>query len=156
MILDKRAEFADAASVANAAGTHNLPNQIDLTVARDIGNGRPLYLAVTVDTEIITGGSAGTIEFRVVSDASASIATDGSASLHYRSQAFVTDGTDATEMRAGKTVVMLALPLEALEPYERYLGVQYVVGTTTITAGAVNAFLTPDPSAWKAMADATN
>lgn len=156
MFLDKRAEFADAASVAQATGTYNLPNQIDLLTARDIGNGRPLYLAITVDTEIITGGSAGTIHFLLVSDATASIATDGSASLHFRSQAFVTDGTDATEMRAGKTVVMFALPLEALEPYERFLGVQYVVTTTTITAGAVNAFLTPDPSAWKALPDASN
>lgn len=156
MILDKRGEFADAASVAQAAGTYNLPNQIDLQEARDIGNGQPVYLVIVVSTEIITGGSAGTIEFRLVSDASASIATDGSASLHFRSQAFVTDGTDATEMRAGRTVVCMALPLEALEPYERYLGVQYVIATTTTTAGAVDAFLTLDPNGWKAYADAQN
>lgn len=156
MILDKRTEFADAASVAQAAGTYNLPNQIDLETARDMGNGQPLYLCIVVTTEIITGGSAGTIAFQLVSDASAAIATDGSQSLHYRSQAFVTDGTDATEMRAGKTVLMLAIPLEGLEPYERFLGVQYVVGTTTTTAGAVDAFLTLDPAGWKAYADAVN
>ena len=60
-ILDKRAEFADAVSVAAAAGTALIGSQIDLGVARDIGNGEPLYLVLTCDTSIITGGAAGTI-----------------------------------------------------------------------------------------------
>ncbi len=156
MILDKRSEFADAASVVQSTGTFNLPNQIDLQTVRDIGNGQPIYLVVTVDTEIITGGSAGTIQFQLVSDASASIAVDGSQSIHYASRAFVTDGTDATEMRAGRTVVCAAIPLEGLEPFERYIGVQYVVAGVAVTAGAVNAFLTLDPTGWKALANAAN
>src|ERR1044071_4318389 len=73
MILDKRTEFADAVSVAATAGTALIGSQIDLTTARDIGNGRPVYLIITTDTEIITGGSAGTIQFKLASDATAAV-----------------------------------------------------------------------------------
>jgi hypothetical protein len=37
------------------------------------------------------------------------------------------------------------LPLE-LPTYEQFLGVQAVIGTTTITAGKINAFLTTKPT----------
>ena len=59
MILDERNEFADAVSVAGTAGTALIGDVIDLTAThRGIGNGQPLYLVITTDTEIITGGSA--------------------------------------------------------------------------------------------------
>ena len=72
MILDERSEFADAVSVAAAAGTALIGDVIDLgTGSRDIGNGQQLYLVIQTDTEIITGGSAGTIKFQLASDAAA-------------------------------------------------------------------------------------
>ena len=80
MILDNNLEFADAVSVAASAGTANIGDIIDLTTARDMGNGEPMYLVISVDTEIITGGSAGTIKFQLVSDSTTTIATDGSVS----------------------------------------------------------------------------
>ena len=52
MILDARNEFADATSVAAAAGTALIGNVIDLSVARDLGNGEAPYLVITTDTEI--------------------------------------------------------------------------------------------------------
>jgi hypothetical protein len=48
---------------------------------------------------------------------------------------------------------MIALPLEG-KSYERYLGILAVIGTTTVTAGAINAFLTADPHEWAAQPDA--
>lgn len=67
MILDTYTQFADNQSVAQAAGTYNLGDAIDTgAVVRDIGMGQPLYLVITVDTEIITGGSAGTIQFQLI------------------------------------------------------------------------------------------
>lgn len=157
MILDNALEFADAVSVAAAAGTANIGDVIDLTLARDIGNGQPLYLVINVDTEIITGGTAGTIQFQLVSDAVTSPATDGNQTIHYISDTFVTDDTLLIddELRAGAYPFVVALPLEGKE-YERYLGVQAVVATTTTTAGAINAFLTLDPVGWKSYPDATN
>ena len=155
MIIDSRLEFADAVSVAAAAGTANLTNQIDLgTVSRDIANGEPMYLIVTVDTDIVTGGSAGTIAYQLVSDDTASIATNGTQTIHATSKAFVTGSTASTAnfTKAGQVAWVLPLPQGVV--YERYLGVQYVIGTTTTTAGKVNAFLTHDRTIWQAYNDA--
>lgn len=156
MILDKLNEFADAQSVAGTAGTTiNVGSQIDIGSARDIGAGQPLYLVINVDTSIITGGTAGTIAFQLASDATASIAVNGSQTIHYTSKAFVTDDDALNELDAGETAVIIDLPMEGVA-YEQFLGVQAVIGTTDTTAGKINAFLTHDPSKWKAYADATN
>lgn len=147
MIMDERLEFADAVSVAAAAGTALIGDVIDLgATARDIGDGRELWLVITVDTEIITGGSAGTIKFQLVSDAQAAIATDGTATVHLDSGTFVTDDSaaNAAQMNAGALVFSAPLPREG-NVYERYLGILAVIATTTVTAGKINAFLTLDP-----------
>lgn len=158
MIMDERTEFADAVSVAAAAGTALIGDVIDLGAAhRDIGNGEPLYLVITVDTEIITGGAAGTLQFQLASDAQAAIATDGSATVHYASRLFVTDDAAANDaqMNAGGVPVCVAIPWEGAV-YERYLGILAVTATTTTTAGKINAFLTHDPAKWAAYAEGAN
>ena len=147
MIMDDRLEFADAVSVAAAAGTALIGDVIPLgSVPRDIGAGQPLYLVISVDTEIITGGAAGTIKFQLVSDAQAAIATDGSATVHFDSGTFVTDDSAANSnsLNAGSFPVVTAIPMEG-NAYEAFLGVLAVTGTTTTTAGKINAFLTLDP-----------
>ena len=159
-IMDKFNEFADEYDIASpgTAATVLLTNQIDTGVVRDIGVGRAPYLVIAVGaTEIITGGSAGTLTFRLVSDDSASIHAT-TCSIHYVSKAFVTDDANANELEVGSILVCLPLPSGGgAEPYERYLGVQAIIATTTITAGTLNAYLTYDPpTQWKAYADATN
>ena len=145
MIIDERTEFCDAVACnTGAAGTYNLGDLINMEVARDIGNGQPVYLVISVDTEIITGGTAGTVAFQLVSDSTSTVATDGTQTVHYASKAFVTDDTALTELQAGEVAVCVALPMEGVA-YEQYLAVQQVTGTTAITAGKVNAFLTLDP-----------
>lgn len=154
MILDERNEFADAVSVAGSAGTALIGDVIDLgATSSDIGNGQPLYLVIQTDTEIITGGSAGTIQFTLASDAAAAIATDGSASVHYTSASLVTDDAAANSaaLNAGGVIAAVALPNGT---YERYLGILATIGTTTVTAGKINAFLTTDVAKWVATADA--
>jgi hypothetical protein len=159
-IFDSRTEFCDAVSVAAAAGTALVGSQIDTSVVRDVGQGQPVYLVVNVDTEIITAGAAGTIQFKLASDATAVISTTTS-SIHAISPEYVTDGTDANdaELKAGQYPWVIALPMEG-EQYEQFLGILVVTGTTTTTAGAINAFLTLDPPrAGKGVdsyADATN
>ncbi len=155
-ILDERTEFADAVSVAQTAGSRfNLGDVVDLNNIgisaggsaqdRDIGAGQTVYLVINVDTEIITGGAAGTLQFHLVSD-DVSTPDTSTATIHASSPTYVTDGTDANdaELKAGGYPWVIALPQEG-EQYERYLGVQYNVTTTDTTAGAVNAFLTLDP-----------
>lgn len=147
MILDEYLEFADATSVAAAAGTALIGDVIDLgATQRDIGLGETTYLVITTATEIITGGTAGTLKFQLVSDAQAAIATDGSASVHWDSGTFVTDDAAANDSRlnAGGVIACVALPSEG-RAYERYLGILAITATTTTTAGAINAFLTKDP-----------
>lgn len=153
MILDSKLQFCDATSVALTAGAtiQNIGDVLDLGTARDIGNGQPLYLVINVDTEIITGGAAGTMQFALVSDGTDTIATDGSQSFHYLSETFITDGTDANDARfkQGQYPVVVALPAEGV-PYERYLALQVYCLTTNTTAGKINAFLTHDVARWKA------
>lgn len=147
MIMDDRLEFADAVSVAAAAGTALIGDVIDTSsVARDMGSGQPVYFVITVDTEIITGGAAGTVKFQLVSDAQAAIATDGTATVHLDTGTFVTDdaAANSAQLNAGEVLFSGILPAQGAV-YERYLGVLCVTATTTTTAGKINAFLTPDP-----------
>jgi hypothetical protein len=161
-ILDERNEFADNVDVSASAGTALVGDVMDLGAAgEDIGNGQPLYLVIrTGSTEIITGGSAGTLQFTLASDAAAAIATDGTATEHVLTEAFVTDGTDANdaEMKAGALIYMAPLPAGTGGNYERYLGILATTVTTTTTAGTINAFLTLDPhmAAGKTYPDAVN
>lgn len=157
MIMDDLLEFADATSVAAAAGTALIGDVIDLgSAGENPGNGQPLYVLIRPSTEIITGGAAGTLTFKVASDAQAAIATDGTATEHVVTTAFVTDGTDANdaELKVGGTILQIALPISGT--YERYLGILAVTATTTTTAGAVDAFLSYDPNEWRSYPDATN
>lgn len=154
MIMDERLEFADAASVAAAAGTALIGDVIDLQTAFDVGQGEPMYLVITIDTSIITGGNAGTVQFVLASDAQAAIATDGSATAHWTSKAYVTDDDALNELDAGAKIVV-PIPWE-LPVYERYLGILAITATTTTTAGKINAFLTHDVGKFKAYADGVN
>jgi hypothetical protein len=152
MILDEKLELADAVSVALTAGAtpQNIGDIIDLGTARDLGGDRALYLVITVDTEVITAGATGAMEFMLVSDGTDTIATDGSQSIHYVSEAFVTDDAAANDVRlsAGATPVIVQLPAEGV-PYERYLALQVLCLTTNTTAGKINAFLTTDVARWR-------
>lgn len=152
MIIDSRNEFADATSVAAVAGTALIGNVIDLGTD-GINDVDDLYLVVSTDTEIITGGSAGTIQFFLASDAQAAIATDGSATIHLSSAVLVTDDSAAnsTALNAGEYIIRAELPKGQ---YERYLGILCTIGTTTVTAGKINAYLTPAVVTQKSFADA--
>jgi hypothetical protein len=88
------------------------------------------------------------VSFVVASDAQSPLAADGSATVHQRTAAFA-----KAALVAGKTIV---LPMALEDPaYERYLGILQDVGVAALTAGKINAFLTPDPKQWKALADAS-
>lgn len=153
MILSEYDEFADAVSVAASAGTALIGDVIDLGATSAYpGEGECKYLVIQTDTEVITAGSAGTIQFFLASDAQAAIATDGSATIHASSASLVTDDAAANSaaLNAGGTILAIELPMGT---YERYLGILCTIGTTTVTAGKINAFLTTDVSRWRAHAD---
>ena len=156
MILDERLEFADATSVAASSGTTTLIGDvIPLTVARNLGTEKSLYLVIQTATEIITGGSAGTIYFQLVSDATSTVAVDDSATVHLTTPIFVTDDAAANSaaLNAGGIIAVMQLPGEG-NVYEAWLGLLCKVVTTTVTAGAINAFITTDVKQWKALTSA--
>lgn len=150
MILDNFGYFCDATALnTGAAGTYLIGSQIDLSVARDVGNGEPVYLVITVDTGIEVASSTGTIQFSLASDDSASVSTTTS-TIHITSPAFATSTTtDTTTLKAGTVLWATPLPMEG-NAYERYLGLLQVTGTTAISAGKINAFLTRDVAKWVA------
>lgn len=171
MYVDDLLEMADDTTVAAGAGTSVIGDVIPLvklnTGATDgsnnPGDGRPIYFVLQITEQIITGGSAGTIQFFLVSDHLSTLGGGVLASTteHARSISILTD--DATAVNADTTPgglinrvgkVVMCLPLPQVLPYEKYLGVLCTVGTTTTTAGKINAFLTDDPSRWRPYADA--
>lgn len=156
MILDERVEFADGTSVAAAAGTAIIGDVIDLgSAGLDLGLVGDMWCVIKTDTEIITGGSAGTIKFLLVSDAQAALATDGSATVHFDTGTLVTDDAAANDARLNADGVIAAFKLPS-GTYERYLGILATIDTTTVTAGAISAFLTPNYAYVKHYAEGTN
>ena len=156
MWIDSSLEFADAVALdTTGTNTDNIGNNIDIGVARDIGQGQPLYFVVQVAVAPTSGGSA-TIQFSLVSDASSTIATNGSQTIHYLSDAIA-----IATLTAGWTMG-IALPFgntqlgEGGTGYERFLGFQTVTGTAALTAGSVNAFLTNSQYGWTAYPDGNN
>jgi len=156
MIFDRLTEFSALAgsSVAIAAGSKCLDNYIDLsnpsTLAKDIGNGENIFFILEATADIVTGGSAGTIQFKLGS--SDTIPTDSatlsSANYHWTGPSQTTGATAsaANKTLAGTKIAVVSLPLDT---YKKYLAVEVTVGTTTLTGGTVRAFLALDPTGTK-------
>jgi hypothetical protein len=163
MVRDELTTLAGTLGVALAlntggAGTYLLGNQIDLGAvpspnvggaasARDIGDGEPLFLVLSVDTTATSGGAA-TATFTLASDAQAAIATDGSATVH-----FVTAAIPVATLVAGYVIARIRIPA-ATPNYERYLGLLQTTATAAFTAGKIHAFLTHDAGKFRAYPDA--
>jgi hypothetical protein len=152
MILDELLEFADASTDIQAStGTTLIGDVIDLgATPQDFGHGQPMYLVIQIDTDIDSAADGATVQFTLASDAAAAIATDGSASEHLLTDTFA----EATLVAGFQQT--FPLPVGDGIPYERYLGVLATIGGEAVTAGAVNAFLTFDPSYWKSYPDGQN
>lgn len=157
MWMDERMEFCDATAVQTGGTTDDLIGDVvDLgTTDRDIGQGHPLYLVIQVSTAFTSAGSTATVQFILASDDVAAITADGNETRHYISDAFV-----VTNLDLGFELVV-PLPMgstagEAQSHYERFLGIVTNVGGEAVTAGAINAFMTPDPHGYRAYPDAVN
>ena len=155
MIRDARTTFASAVSVAAAAGTAVFGNYIDRTTTPNFDQAR-LYLVIWCTTAIITGGSAGTVQFDLISSA----ATSGSTpDLHIQTPLFVTGSASVAPLTAGSLIWMQELSrgsgILGLGAYLRYIMMQCVTATTTTTTGAVSAFLSLETGYWAALPNAS-
>jgi hypothetical protein len=153
MIMDDFLEFCDATLLnTGGAASYLIGDVVDLGTASPgpgVGTGEPMFLVITVDTQVTSGGS-GTYQFTLASDAQAAIATDGTATVHYTTAAI-----PKATLAPGYVIAAVALPLGA-PVYERYLGILQTTAVAAATAGRINAFLTHDVARWRAYADATN
>lgn len=135
MIVDAQNNFSSAQVVtASAVST----NTIDLGQARDIGTGATLYAVITVDSNVTASG-AGTVTFQVISSAAANL---GSPTILGQ-----TDAIGKAELPAGRRPIVIEVPSTVLaaQPIgQRYLGLQYTVGTGPLTGGSFTANLVKD------------
>ncbi len=106
-------------------------DKIDLGTARDIGEGRQLYMVFTIVTSFNTLTS---LDLQVVTDDNASL----SSPTVIASQNVLLAG-----LTAGKQYVV-ALPPQIASLGERYLGAQYNVNGTDPTTGSVLAQIVMD------------
>lgn len=155
MIRDARTTFATAVSVAAGAGTAVFGNYLDRTTSPNFDQAR-LYLVIFCTTAIITGGSAGTIQFDLISSA----ATSGtSPDIHIQTPLFVTGAASVAPLTANSLIWMQEIPrgsgIVGLGAYLRYIMMQAVIATTTVTAGAVSAFLSLETGFWANLPNAS-
>lgn len=132
MITDQLLKVSAAQAVtASAVST----DKVDLSVARDIGEGEGLYMNFSVDTTATAAGAA-TVEFQVV------VADD--AALTTNVTVVGTSGAipKASLVAGYNTAVRINPQIASLG--RRYFGANYVVATGPLTAGAFTANVVHD------------
>jgi hypothetical protein len=146
MIADALLTFCDDTALnTGAAGSYIIGNQVDLSVARNIGVGigeGQLFLVVTVQTTATSGGAATlTIDF----------VTDDNGSLSSPTVLASSAAIPVASLVQGYPAIVLAVPIS--DAVERYIGIQQRTGVAAFTAGKINAFLTTTPPARRAYPD---
>ena len=123
MITDKLLRVSEDQAITTTAFS---TDTIDLSVARDVGEGKPLYMNFCVTTALANGTS---VKFEVVSSANANLS---SPTVIGSSDAVLT-----AALTAGKNVVVGINP-DIAGKGQRYLGARYTV-SGTYNAGKVTA-----------------
>ncbi len=135
MITDALLQLSAAQAVtATAVST----NTIDLGVARDVGNGEAMEIDITVDVTATAAGAA-TVNFQFISSAAANLSSP--------TIIVQTDAIPIANLAAGRKPIRLVLSpqvLNALPIGQRYIGLQYTVGTGPLTAGSFTANVVKD------------
>jgi hypothetical protein len=129
MLIDQQNQFSAAQAVTSTGSTPST-NVIDLGVARDIGGATsgPLFLLCEVITPFTSGGSA-TLQVQVQTSVD-------------NSSWSILDQSDAIPV-ASLVQGYKFLPNKLAGPTQRYLRLNYAVGTAAMTAGALTAALVP-------------
>lgn len=130
MWTDALLQLASAQAVTATAVSQNA---IDLGTARDIGAGEPLYAVITVD-QTVTAAGAATVNFQLITGSGVGGGVIN-AGITVLSQ---TDAIGKAELTAGRRPIVMKITRSQLlgQPIgQRYLGMQFTVGTGPLTAG---------------------
>lgn len=139
MITDNFLRLSGSLTAGTATGqavtaTANSTNVVDLSLARDVGEGEDLYVQFTVGTAFTAAGSA-TLTPTIVVSAADSLTTPTT---------IATAGTIAVAtLVAGYSFAVRLNPLIASLGL-RYLGAIYTVATGPMTAGTITADIVTD------------
>ena len=129
MLIDQLTQFSSAQAVTSTGSTPST-NVVDLGVVRDIGGAVTdnLALLVQVVTAFTSGGSA---TLQVQFQTSPDNATWSNPAM--------SDAIPVAQLVAGYKFLVDEIP----GPTSRYLRLNYVVGTTAMTAGTLTAAIVP-------------
>ena len=143
MILDAEAALATNQTVTTGTDTGLVSeNTYDLGNARDIGNGKPIYVVCVVETTLDSTGDDDPLAVELITDGDAAL---GSATVLQRLF------TLPAVAPAGTKKVGVIAPGHS---YERYLGVQFLsTNDSALSAGAVSVYLTESPDEYQSYAD---
>lgn len=132
MIIDAQNLFSSAQAVtATAVST----NTVDLSQNREIFAGREIEIFINVDTTVTSAG-ASTVNFQVITSASAALTSP--------TIVVQTDAIPKASLAQGARL-MLRCPSAFINNLgQRYLGIQYTVGTGPLTAGSFTVGVTCD------------
>jgi hypothetical protein len=129
MIYDAKHIFSDAQAITTQA-THYSTNIIDLENA--LSGSTHLWLHVRVGTAFTSDGS-GTLSVELLQSATNSSASGAATGIKL-------DTVAKTALTAGKKLLSVKLPTNLLQ----YLELKYTIGTAAMTAGTLDAVLSPD------------
>lgn len=137
MLIDSRLEFSDAQAVTTTADSTNV---IDLTVERQVGKGRPLFLVVQVDVALDDGDANETYVVEMETDDNAAMTS----SVILTTMTFTRGDVQGTRQVA----------LVPLERVQQFLQVVYTTGGTS-PSGTFSAWLTDqEVESWESLDDA--
>ncbi len=139
MITDANLKLSAAQAVTVTAFS---TNTIDLGVARDIGTGEDLKVHISVDVAATAAGAA-TVNFQLVTSANADLSSPTIIGQ--------TDAIPKASLTVG-TRLVLPIPPSIGGNGQRYVGIQYTVGTGPLTAGSFTAYVVKDVEDRKAYA----
>ena len=134
MITDNFLRLSGSLTAGTATGqtitaTANSTNVVDLSLARDVGEGEDLYVQFTVGTAFTAGGSA-TLTPTIVVSAADSLTTPTT---------IATAGTIAVATLVAGYSFAVRLNPQIASLGLRYLGAIYTVATGPMTAGTITA-----------------
>lgn len=127
MYIDSQLLFSDAQAVSADAGSTNV---VDLGIARNLFDGEPMAVVLSVDVAADGTTTDETYEFQIETDDNAAFSSATDLLAHSIGYASLTAGS------------MHVLPIPVGAAVERYLRVYYNVGGTSPSV-TVTAFLQP-------------
>jgi hypothetical protein len=144
MLTDRLTTFGLAAdATTNSNTTAKVGDEIDLVAARDIGNGKDMFVLLQIDTAFDGGGGAN-FELSVVSSDAVGLTTPN---VHWTTGMMpITDPKNVVGYRW-----FARLPIDN---YLRYLGVTISATAGNINVGKLDAFIVPHDHKWTPFTEA--